>query len=97
MGAIRYGSKHVYEFDDRTLAHLRLVITSKLLKQESFVFTWEHDDCERTLWLHPSCMMSFEFSGPDKHELNREWLELLLAHASSPTGLKLVSEPKPTK
>lgn len=93
MGILRYGSKHVYEFDDRTLAHLRLVITNKLLKQESFVFTWLADDLEKTLWLHPTCMLSFEFSTPVNHDLNRSWLERLMAHANSPTGLKLVPEP----
>lgn len=93
MGRLRYGSKHVYHFDDRTLAHLRLVITNKLIKQESFVFTWVDDELESSLWLHPTCMLSFEFSTPVNHELNREWLELLMAHANSPTGLKLIAEP----
>lgn len=94
MGVLKVGSTQSYNFDDRVLAHLRFVITNKLMKQESFVFTWLDDGTESSIWLHPSVDLTFEFELEEKQHLNRAWVELLLAHANSPGGLRLVEEPE---
>ncbi len=47
MGYIKHGGRD-YEFEDRLLAHLQLVIGQKLKKQESFFLSWSkpHDQGE---------------------------------------------------
>ncbi|MBK0417427.1 ATP-dependent DNA ligase [Leucobacter sp. CSA1] len=93
MGYLHYCQQQIYRFDDRTLAHLRTVISNKLLQQESFVFTWNDTGLQRTIWLHPSMSIVFEFESAVTPDLNREWLQALGSLANSPTGLRLVDEP----
>lgn len=93
MGYLHYGPHHIYRFDDRTLAHLRAVITAKLLLQENFVFTWNDSGLQTTLWLQPAVVLVFEFESAATPELNRAWLEALKTDANSPAGLTLVDEP----
>lgn len=40
MGYLIYGGTQEYEFEDRTLAHLKVAITMKLRRQESFLMSW---------------------------------------------------------
>ena len=45
MGLIFYGnSPDPIEVDDRTLAHLKVVIALKLRRNESFTLSWRHPD-----------------------------------------------------
>jgi len=96
MGYLHYGSGHRFEFDDHLLAHLRSVILSKLLLQESFVFTWVDFGEQRSIWLHPSLPLQFEFDRQTTPELDREWLEHLSLLANSPGGLRLTAEESET-
>lgn len=93
MGNLYYGQSRVFDFDDRTLAHLRSVILVKLQRQESFVFTWQDVDLQRSIWLHPTVALEFEISSPRGAELNRGWVELLADSANTPAGLRLIPEP----
>jgi hypothetical protein len=93
MGCLYYGAQGMYKFDDRTLSHLRTVIASKLLRHESFVFTWNEGESQRTIWLHPSLALDFTFDGNDDLAVNRAWIEALSSLANGPAGLHLVSEP----
>lgn len=95
MGTLHYGSEHKFSFDDRSLNHLRTVITSKLLQRESFPFTWEDGESQKTLWITPEAHIVFEFSADpaDSGALNPGWLEILMARANTPSGLQLVPEP----
>jgi len=82
--------------DDRALAHLKVVVATKLRRGESFTLSWEHPaDQQRgrsTLWLHPSIPLRFVFDAPETPELSREWLEELAQTANSSGGISLVSE-----
>lgn len=41
MGTLFYGNRGIHvTFDDRALMHLQIVITAKLRRKESFLFTW---------------------------------------------------------
>lgn len=98
MGKLFYGSNAIeIEFDDRVLSHLKVVITTKLRRGESFVFSWRDDpaigDGRSSIWLHPSIPLYFKFYGGRIPELNREWIEGLSASANSAGGLQLVAEP----
>ena len=94
MGYLRYGQQQSFQFDDRTLAHLRAVITGKLVLQESFIFTWTDEGLQRSLWMHPTLPLSFEFDSSEPPAVNRSWVELLMGLANSPAGLRLAREPQ---
>lgn len=103
MGKLIYGIPDVsVEFDDRVLAHLKAVIIAKLRRNESFTFTWdtdaEHGGGRRSIWLHPSIPLQFEFFGSREPNVNRGWIEELVKSSNSPGGLRVVPEPaqKPT-
>lgn len=93
MGYLNYGARDVFEFDDRTLAHLQPVILSKLSRQESFAFTWNDGSHRRSIWLHPVLTLSFQLTADQKPEINRAWLHALTKQANSPAGLRVVQEP----
>ncbi|MDR5701924.1 DUF7882 family protein [Agromyces aerolatus] len=98
MGRLIYNSsQRELEIDDRTLAHLRVAILSKLRRSESFSLTWEHGVANgsgrTTLWLHESIPLQFVFSGNRSPRLNRLWIEQLLLQANSTGGLQWVPEP----
>lgn len=98
MGTIYYGdSSAPIEIEDRALAHLKVVIATKLRRGESFTLSWTHtDDAEpgrSTVWLHPSIPLRFVFDDPEPALLSRAWIEELAASANSSGGLMLVAEP----
>ena len=97
MGTIYYGgSATPINIDDRALAHLKVVIATKLRRSESFTVTWRHPDDQprgrSTIWLHPSIPLRFVFDDPEPTELSREWIEELASSANSSGGITLVAE-----
>lgn len=97
MGRLTYASALVINFDDRTLAHLQVVIQAKLRRNESFYFTWIDEPVgagRSVIWLHSSIPLCFNFVGAPT-SLNRNWLTALLATANSPAGLHITPEPPP--
>lgn len=97
VGTIYYGgSATPIHIDDRALAHLKVVIATKLRRNESFTVTWRHPDDEprgrSTVWLHPSIPLRFVFDDPEPADLSREWIEELANSANSSGGITLVAE-----
>lgn len=92
MGYLYYGT-HNYDFDDRTLAHLRKVITSKMAMQESFLFTWVGCGIQHSIWINPGTCLYYKFDSASTHKLNREWIAELTRSANSSAGLQLTAEP----
>ena len=82
--------------EDRALAHLKVVIATKLRRDESFTLSWRHPEDQprgrSTVWLHPSIPLRFVFDEPDAPELSRGWLEELASSANSSGGIMLVAE-----
>lgn len=98
MGKFAYGlPPEVIEIDDRLLAHLRLVMSSKLRRDESFMFTWEYPvssgSGHTTMWIHPSVPLQFLFAGNREPQINRTWLSQLMMSSNSIGGLRVVPEP----
>jgi hypothetical protein len=83
------------DIDDRTLAHLRIVVMNKLRRSESFMFDVEVGDGSgrRSFWMHPSVPIQFHFFGSRNPRINRAWVEELMLVASGPNGLAIVPEP----
>lgn len=82
MGRLLYGpQQRDIEIDDRALAHLKIVILSKLRRNESFAFSWEngaeHGSGRHTIWLNPTIPIEFQFLGNRPPSLNRAWLSAL--------------------
>lgn len=97
MGTILYGgAKDPIHIDDRALAHLKVVIATKLRRNESFTLSWKHpaDDVagRSTIWLHPSIPLRFTFDEPEAPQLNMKWIEELMQSANSTGGILLVDE-----
>ena len=85
------------DFDDRLLAHFRVVIGMKLRRGESFFLNWKDDpsigDGNSTIWLNPSIPLGFKFNGGRDISINHRWLEDLMTTANSATGLRPIPEP----
>src|SRR3546814_4725715 len=97
MGTIYYGGSGTpIHIEDRALAHLKVVIATKLRRGESFTVSSRHPDDQprgrSTLWLHPSIPLRFVFDDAEPTDLSREWVEELANSATSSGGIMLVAE-----
>jgi hypothetical protein len=99
MGKLTYENTTKVDFEDRLLAHLQVVIFTKLRRGEQFAFTWKDDasigNGRTTVWMHPNASLVFKYYGSRKPQLNRAWLEVLALAANSPQGLVALHEPAP--
>jgi hypothetical protein len=73
MGQFIYEATVKVDFDDRILAHLQLVIGTKLRRGEPLHFTWRDDpsigDGRTTVWVHPRSALVYKFYGSRKPPL----------------------------
>lgn len=96
MGSLYYGGSEPIQIDDRALAHLKVVVATKLRRNESFTLTWKHPEGQAegrsTVWLHPSIPLRFVFDDAETPELSRRWIEALAHSANSSGGITLVDE-----
>lgn len=101
MGFLTYGGTQEYEFDDRTLAHLKVAISMKLRRQESFLMSWvnppEKGAGRVSIWLSPSIPLAFRFAGSRTPKLDKTWLTVLNDLSHTPRGLIVVSEDEARK
>ncbi|GAA2935232.1 hypothetical protein GCM10010458_18730 [Microbacterium luteolum] len=70
MGRLRYdGTSDPILIEDKTLAHLKIVIATKLRRQESFMMTWRPvnggEDQRATVWIHPAIPLQFGFDSAE--------------------------------
>ena len=94
MGSLHYGSPPAsFEIEDRTLAHVELVVIAKLRRNESFALAIDSDAGGRaTVWINAASTLRFEF-GSTTHDINREWLDELIDSANTTAGMRIVPEP----
>jgi hypothetical protein len=97
MGTLFYSETGTpIQIEDRTLAHLKVAITTKLRRGESFTLSWQHrSDQPRgrsTIWMHPTIPLRFVFDEPERPDLNKVWLDQLMRSANSTGGIQLVEE-----
>lgn len=97
MGKLTYDAALVADFDDRTLAHLQIVIAAKLRRGEAFAFSWRDDadvgDGRTTIWMHPTISLVYKFLGGRPPEINKRWIDELASTSNSPAGLRITPEP----
>jgi hypothetical protein len=98
MGRLLYGSDAIeIGFDDRALAHLHIVIGSKLRRGEKFFFSWQDNASvgsgRSSIWIEQSIPLYFKFSGTRPITINKAWVEALVTTANSTSGLVFMPEP----
>jgi hypothetical protein len=95
MGSLHYGSPPAtFEIDDRSLAHVELVVLAKLRRNENFALTLDAGTGGRsTIWVNAASTLRFDFDVAS-HEINRQWLDELIDSANTTTGMRVVPEPE---
>ena len=95
MGTLSYAGVD-HQFDDRALAHLKVVITAKLRRGERFLLAWrvppEEGSGRVSIWMSPSIPLFYRFSSPTPPALNRDWLNALSRSSQGPNGMFLMEE-----
>jgi hypothetical protein len=95
MGTLRYGSDHL-ELDDRTLAHLQVVVVSKLRKNEAVLLSWNVDPGKGSgryaLWIETGIPIVFRYDGSRSIRINRAWLDAMMERSYTLAGLDLMPE-----
>ncbi|WP_240977303.1 hypothetical protein [Planctomonas sp. JC2975] len=96
MGSLLYNDGTEYQFEDRTLAHLKVAIAAKLRLKEGFLVSWrvapEDGGGRVSLWVSPAIALQFVFTEENPPQLNRRWLEALSRSSHGPRGLVVLSE-----
>lgn len=92
-----YGaSRESYEFDERTLSHVKIAIITKLRRHESFLVTWdvpvEQGSGRISLWMSREIPLAFEFRESSPPSLNQRWMEALLLSSQRTGGMVLMRE-----
>lgn len=97
MGKLAYDRSLTIDFDDRTLAHLQIVIGMKMRRGESFYFSWKDDqqvgDGRTSIWLHPTIPLVYKYHGSRSPVINPAWIHALEVSANTNAGLQIVPEP----
>ena len=94
MGQLFYGpSSEPFVIDDRTLAHIEIVVLAKLRRNESFALSLDGADAGRTtLWISSASTLQLRFDEA-RHDINRAWLDQLIDSANTTAGMRIVPEP----
>lgn len=97
MGRLYYDSTLEADFDDRVLAHLQIVIGTKLGRNESFYFSCKDSatigDGRTSIWLHPAVPLRFRFHGGRPPATNATSIRQLIADSHTGAGLRLSDQP----
>jgi hypothetical protein len=95
MGTLRYDGEAI-EFEDRTLAHLQVVIITKLRRHEAFLLSWHVEQSlgsgRRSIWIDNGIPIGFSFHGGRPPALNRAWIDALMAASVTGAGLAVMPE-----
>jgi hypothetical protein len=95
MGTLRYHNED-FSFDDRMLAHVQIVISTKLRRGENFFLTWSvpagNGSGRHALWIDNGVPLHITYSGSRAPQINREWIEALIL-SSATGGVHLADDP----
>jgi len=95
MGALFYNGDD-FEFEDRPLAHLQVVISTKLRRREPFVMSWrlpvEMGSGRRTVWIENGVAIHFAFATTLGTKLNPRWIEDMMVASARAGGLEVGPE-----
>lgn len=92
MGHLYYSNAvDPIELPDRLLAHIKVIVGTKLRRGESFTLSWKHGKGQQpgrtTLWLQPAIPLRFVFDSAEPEKLNQPALKHMAEMANSSAGL----------
>jgi len=95
MGHFVYDSTdRPFEVEDRVLLHLRVVIMTKMRRNEPFMMKLDTPDRgDRWFWIHPSIPVQMRFHGSRQPALNMAWIDQLMKNSSNSNGFVISPEP----
>ncbi|WP_460772606.1 DUF7882 family protein [Microbacterium sp. GXF7504] len=83
MGKLFYGTNSApIEIPDRLLAHVKVVMATKLRRGEAFTLSWTTAQGRESIWVQQSIPMRFVFSSPEPETLDPELLTSLAKAAN---------------
>ncbi len=98
MGWLHYGGRE-FELDDRVLAHLQIVISTKLRRHEGFFVTWvqpiDRGSGRHSIWVDNGVPVHIFFAGSRLPSINTNWIDAMMASARRTGGLQIREEPDP--
>jgi hypothetical protein len=96
MARLIYGANEGFEFDERTLAHVKIALAAKLRLRESFLLNWvvpaERGSGRLSLWISPEVPLTFVFHGSVPPQLNKTWLDAMSRSAHGIRGMTVMPE-----
>ncbi len=96
MGRLEYNaSRPPIEVEDEVLAHLKIVIATKLRRQESFMMTWPAESARPgrlSVWMHPAIPLILEFDGGGSPGIDPKRVERMIANLNA-RGELLLDQP----
>lgn len=91
MGQLYYGNATTsVDVPDRLLAHLKVVVATKLRRNESFMMSWtggSEPAGRSSIWLQPAIPLRFVFDTADMEVLNPQTVRDMANAATSSAGL----------
>lgn len=98
MGFLHYGTE-AFPMEDRALMHVQITLHELLRQKATFYLTWikpkEQGSGRISLLISPGVHLMFSFEGSRVPRINPTWIQDLIAHATTGTGLVLLPEPAP--
>jgi hypothetical protein len=99
VGKLHYGDAE-FEFDDWSLAHLQVIISTKLRRAENFFLSWDEpsqppDNEGVAIWIDNGVPIYFQYSSAKQAPINRQWLEKLATQSTSSSGIHLTGKAVP--
>jgi len=95
MGTFFYDGAR-FELDDRLLAHLQVIIATKLRRNEGFFISWAIAPVDgsgrHVIWIDNGVPIRIRYEGSKRPEINREWAESLALSANTNNGLVITDE-----
>jgi hypothetical protein len=97
MGTFYYGtSTETLRVEDHVLAHLKLVVVTKLRRDESFTISWTKPVSRGagrcTLWVHPAIPLRFVFDTSEPVSVDRTLLNSLNESSFTARGIVIPTE-----
>jgi hypothetical protein len=90
VGKLSYNGQP-FTIEDRTLAHVRVVVMNKLRRGEGFMLQVpsEHAAGKHSLWIGPAMPLSFQFYGGRSPGLDHGLVEEMMSEANGADGLDI--------
>lgn len=95
MGTLHYDGT-AFEFNDRVLAHLQIVVNMKLRRRETFFLSWKarvgSGGGRHAIWVDNGIPIHFEYSGGRLPIIDKGWVDRISLGSNSTGGVFIDTE-----